>query len=211
MTTTEPTVSDAPPPLHGVAAVLRSPARVPTVRWSTTAALACLAGYGALAGFFEGGGAVALAALKLPLVGVVALVLCLPSFVVFLMVAGEERRPRELAAAAAGFAAVVGLFLLALGPVAWLFSVSSRSLGFVVVLHVMVLVTALGFGLRFVRQVLGTRGGRRAAVLWTAMLFVVVLQVAAYLGPVLGADGSVLELRRESFLARFGRVVDEAR
>jgi hypothetical protein len=174
--------------------------------------VACFAVYGGLAGFFDGGAQIAVAALKAPLIVVVAVGLCLPSFIVFAIVAGDRARPADLVRRLAGFTAVTALIMVALGPVVWLFSVTSRSLGFVVVMHVVTWIIALMFGLRTLRAASASRGARRVSFLWILLLFVVSLQVTAFLGPVLvRADGGALfELRRESFLGRYHRVLTEA-
>ena len=191
--------------------LLRKPAVAPPAGGSLLLALGCLAVYGALAGFFEGGTAIGLAAFKFPLVAAVSLLLCLPSFVVFSLVAGDERSVPALLQMICGLGAVVSLFLIALAPVTWLFSVSSQSLGFIMVFHVLVLVIALYFGGRYLRRLLGGTGSQWPLFLWMTLLLVVSLQAAAYFGPVLGVKRGerVFELRREFFLSRFYRV-DEA-
>ena len=189
-----------------------SPDRLPLPRVATIA-LASVIVYGALAGFFDGGLQILVTALKAPLIVGFSIVLCLPSFVVFQIVAGDDARPVDLVRRIAAFAGVTSLILVALGPIAWLFSLTSRSLGFLVVLHLVTWGLALVFGLRMLRAVSGSRGARRVAVLWLALFFVVSLQVTAYLGPVLvRSDGEPLfELQRESFLTRYHRAVTEDR
>ena len=89
----------------------------------------CYALYGAAAGFFQGGDQILVAALKAPLIILFTLLLCLPSLYVFSAVAGAEWTRRSFLAVLAGFAGTLALVLLALLPINWLFSSSSRLLG----------------------------------------------------------------------------------
>lgn len=196
-------------PLGSLGALLRRPDRLPPAGRALGAAGICFLVYGGLSGFFQGGGQIFWAALKSPLIAAAALLLCLPSFLVFQLVAGVERPTGELLRAAAGFVAVLGLLLVALGPVAWLFAVTSRSLGFMTFFHLVVWGGALLFGLRYLRAATGS--SPLAVLLWLLVFWLVSLQLTAYLGPVLVRRGGepLFELRRESFLARFGRICDQ--
>lgn len=148
-------------------------------------ALVCCLLYGAIAGGFEGGGQILLAALKAPLIVAVSLLLCLPSLYVFGATSGVRWNPRRLLAAVSGFAATLGLLLLALLPIAWLFSVSSRHLTTVVWLHVLLWALALGFGWRFLGGALRELGSRGGMILWLLLFSVVSFQVATFVRPVL--------------------------
>jgi hypothetical protein len=174
------------------------------------AGLAGCALYGALAGFFAGGVQIAVAALKVPLIVALALALCLPSFAVFHLLAGGELGAGGLVRAASGFVATVGLLLAALGPLAWLFSISSRWLATAVLCHLVAFGVALGFALRFLRAMAGGGAPRAAAVVWSLLFWLTAVQLAAYLGPVLVAEpaGELFPLDRGSFLGRFGEILD---
>lgn len=148
-------------------------------------ALVCCLLYGAMAGAFEGGGQILLAALKAPLIVAFSLLLCLPSLYVFGATSGVRWSPRRLLAAVSGFAGTLGLLLLALVPVAWLFSVSSRHLTAVVWLHVLLWALALGFGWRFLGSTLRELGSRGGMILWLLLFSVVSFQVVTFVRPVL--------------------------
>src|SRR5205085_1199019 len=106
-------------------------------------ALACYVVYAAAAGLFQGSEGISLAILKLPLIIIASVVLCVPSFYVFTALSGVDHSPRQLATVLTGFCATAGLILLALMPILWLFTVSSRSLEFVVWLNVFMALTAI--------------------------------------------------------------------
>lgn len=173
--------------------------------WFALALLGGAALYGAGAGFFAGGWQVLLAALKLPIVVAGALLLCLPSFVVIHLLAGVELPLRRLLLALAGLGALIGLLAAALMPIGWLFSVSSRSAGFLAFAHTVAWTVVALLGLRYLRAVLSPARGRAASVLWILLLWMVTLQLASWLGPVVHREAGqpAWELRRGFFVARW--------
>jgi hypothetical protein len=148
------------------------------------AALLGIGSYGALAGLFQGAGQVPLAALKALLVVGLTLALCLPSLWLMLALSGETWSGRRLAGAALSFAGALGLSLAALAPVCWLFSVSSRSLGSLISIHLLAWIVALALSRRSLRARTGPRGGFALAA-WALLFFLVSLQSATYLQPLL--------------------------
>ena len=171
-------------------------------------AILCYVLYAVAAGFFQGGSAIALAVLKVPLIILGSLVLCVPSLYVFTALSGAEYTPRSFASALAGFCGVAGLLLLALMPVIWLFSVSTISLSFVVWLHVMVWIVTLFFASRFLA---GTAPRARGAIgVWLVLLFFVSLQMTTYVRPVLwrAENEPLFAAEKQSF---FGHLADVTR
>lgn len=167
-------------------------------------ALAGLSTYGAVAGLFGGGSQPAITALKAPIVVLFALLLCLPSFAVTTSLAGVRWSGRRLLAAAAAFTAGIGLLLLTLLPIAWLFTVSSRYLAFLVLLHFAAWCAAVLFAWRGLRPFLGDRG-RGAAAVWILLYLLVSLQTATYLQPILwqGDRADLFPRPRQFFLEHF--------
>jgi hypothetical protein len=153
--------------------------------WLVAGALACFALYGAVAGLFQGGAQVAVTALKAPLVIAMSLALCLPSLYILTALAGVALPRRLFASLVAGFAGTLALLFVALLPITWLFSVSSRSLTSAVWLQLIAWVVAAAFGVRFLGRALTERGGRRVVALWFCLFLLVSFQVATYLRPVL--------------------------
>ncbi len=141
--------------------------------------------YGAAAGFFQGGGQILVASFKAPLIVMLTLLLCLPSLYVLSSLAGARWTWRSFLAVAGGFAATLALLLLALLPIGWLFSVSSRFLGSVVWLHVVLWALALILGWRFLGRALEAAGARGGMVVWLFLFALVSLQVTTFLRPVL--------------------------
>lgn len=143
--------------------------------------LAAMALYGGAAGLF--GSEPWLAAWKAPLIVALSVLLCAPSLYVLAGLVGRQMPPREFAGALCGFLATLGLLLLALMPIAWLFSVSSRSLTFVVWLHALLWILAVLLAVRFLARVFAGNGG--TLFLWVLLFLLVSLQAATVLRPVL--------------------------
>jgi hypothetical protein len=171
------------------------------------AALACGVAYGAAAGLYQGGSQVAVTAIKAPLIVGASVALCLPSLFVFAGLGGVVLGARRLRLVVCGLLGFLGLLLAALLPINWLFSVSSRSLGFLVILHGLVWVVALWFGGAFLHRVIPEPGARSGLALWVILVGVVSLQVATVMRPVLArAPGAPLvERSRLSFLEHVGQ------
>ena len=166
--------------------------------------------YGAAAGFFQGGAQILVAGFKAPLIVGLTLLLCLPSLYVFSSLAGARWSPRAFLAAVAGFAATLSLLLLALLPVGWLFSVSSRYLGSAVWLHLILWTVALALGWRFLGRALAAAGAHGGTVVWIFLFALVSLQVTTFLRPVLWRPAGEPLFRSEKmfFLEHFGKVFD---
>jgi hypothetical protein len=173
-------------------------------------AVLCFAAYGATAGLFQGGAQVGWSAVKAPLIVLGTALLCLPSLYVFATLAGARLSPARFAFVVAAFLALLGLLALGLIPINWLFSVSSRSLLFVVWLHLSSWILAVMLARRFLRAVFEEEGPRRAVGVWLVLFVVVSLQVTTCLRPVLwrAAGAPAFEGRRLSFMEHFGRVTD---
>ncbi|HEY6323332.1 MAG TPA: hypothetical protein VJA16_17450 [Thermoanaerobaculia bacterium] len=173
-------------------------------------ALVCYVLYGLAAGCFTGGQDLLLAAAKAPLVIALTLLLCLPSLYVFGALSGVEWSPRLLLALAAGFAGTLGLLLVGLVPVVWLFSVSSRYLAAAVWLHVLLWLLTLAFGWRFLRLSLREAGGRGIMLPWLLLFCLVSFQVATFLRPVLVRDPGepFFATGKLSMFEHLGRVFD---
>jgi hypothetical protein len=171
----------------------------------------CYALYGAAAGFFQGGDQILVAALKAPLIILFTLLLCLPSLYVFSAVAGAEWTRRSFLAVLAGFSGTLALVLLALLPINWLFSSSSRHLSSATIFQLFLWLIALILAWRFLGQGLRATGARGGMVLWLFLFCVVSLQAATVLRPVLSRQpgDAIFIYGKKSFLEQLGDVFDE--
>ena len=167
--------------------------------------------YGAAAGFFQGDAQIPIAGLKAGLIVGASLLLCVPSLYVFATLMGADLSPRRFLAVVSGFGGMIGLLLLGLLPVGWLFSVSSTSLAFVAWLHLVLWLVAVFFATRFLGEALRHTGSRPIAVFWVGLFCVVSFQVTTLFRPVLWrAPGAlVFEGRKMFFLEHFGHIISE--
>ncbi|MFN8060343.1 MAG: hypothetical protein U0Q12_14395 [Vicinamibacterales bacterium] len=170
---------------------------------------ACASLYGAASGFFQGGSQVLYAGLKAPVILLASAALCLPSLYVFALLAGAALTASRFVVVLLSYLGLLALVLVGLLPIEWLFSVSSQSLTFVVWLHLVLWVLALGFGWRFLRAAL-PEVPFGALVLWVGLFCVVSFQVATFVRPVLLRNEGVplVEPGKLFFLDHFNNVVD---
>lgn len=173
-------------------------------------ALACFVLYGLAAGCFAGGREVVLAAVKTPLVVALTYLLCLPSLYVFGAMAGIDWSPRRLLAITSGFAGTLGLLMVGLVPVVWLFSVSSRYLATAVWMHILLWLLTLVLGWRFLRMALRETGAHGVMLPWLLLFCIVSFQVATFLRPVLARDPgeAFFATGKMSMFENLGRVFD---
>ena len=196
---------DAGPEIQGslLAALLKSPAQImknieaDEALWRRGAllwwwGLVFHAGFGFTLGLFGGWAAALMALGKAPLIAVCSLVLCLPSLYVFSSVGGMPLTLSQTFALSGGALAMTGILLVGLAPVTWLFSVSTKSVGFIVVLNLFVWIIAIGFATRFLDQLrVTTRLGRTLGLKWwLAVYLLVTLQMVTTLRPLLEKPAS---------------------
>jgi len=162
--------------------------------------------YGLAMGMFDSSGVALVAAGKAPLIAFLAVALCLPSLYVFSCVAGMAVTVMQALALAGSVLAMTGLLLLGLTPVCWLFSVSTSSLPFVVVVNFLVWALSLGFAVRLFRLVGDLDGRETAAGLkwWLAIYVIVSLQMTTTLRPMLvRSDAGWRATEKKFFLTHF--------
>jgi hypothetical protein len=172
--------------------------------------LLCYVAYAVAAGMFQGGGeGIALAILKVPLIVLASVALCVPSFYVFTALAGLDYTPRQLAALLSGFCGIAGLLLIGLMPITWVFSISSRSLVFVVWMHVVLWLMTMIAARHYLQRITGARTGM-AFRGWVTLVFIVSLQMTTSLRPVLwrGPNEPLFTRTKMSFFEHIGQVVD---
>jgi hypothetical protein len=172
-------------------------------------ALLCFVAYAGAAGMFQGGASIALAILKIPLIVLASVALCVPSFYVFTALAGADYTPRQLAALLSGFCGIAGLLLLGLMPVIWVFSISSRSLLFVVWMHIVLWVMTVLAARHYLVRITG-KAAAMAIGCWIVIVFFVSLQMTTSLRPVLwrASNQPLFTSTKLSFFEHLGRVWD---
>lgn len=165
--------------------------------------------YGLAAGFFQGGTSLLVAMVKAPLVLAVSVLLCVPSLYITSALLGAHLSGRRFWLAVSGFAGMIGILMLGLVPIVWLFSVSSRSLGFVTVLHALLWMLIVGFSSRFLSLALRESGAQSPPILWVLLFVVVSFQVATVFRPMLwiGPEARLFQTEKLFFLEHFDRIM----
>jgi hypothetical protein len=108
--------------------------------------------------------------------------------------------------------AMVGLLLVGLAPVAWLFAVSTQSLPFVVMLAFLIWLIALSFAARYVGKLKVNPLFQRQSgiMLWLIILMVVTLQMATCMRPMLTKpDRGWWTSEKMFFLTHFGSTFEK--
>ena len=170
-------------------------------------ALACHVVFGLAVGLFGGWSVAAMDMVKMPLVALCSLLLCFPSLYVFTCVAGSPLSLAQTFVLGCSCFAMVGLILVGLAPVAWLFAVSTKSISFVTLLAFLIWLVAIGFAGRFVDK-LGSHPllERQAGIkLWFLILILVTLQMTTCMRPMLTLpETGWWTAEKQFFLSHFG-------
>lgn len=179
-----------------------------------TVAVACHAVFGLAIGLFAGWPVAAMDIIKVPLVAVCSLLLCFPSLYVFACVAGSPLSISQTFALGCSCLAMVGLLLVGLAPVAWLFVVSTESLPFIVTLTLLIWLVAVAFAARYVGKLRANslfqrQGGIK---MWFLILIVVTLQMTTCMRPMLGKpENGWWTGEKKFFLSHFGSTFEQTK
>jgi len=168
--------------------------------------LFCHALYGVAMALFGGVGAAAMTLVKAPCIALSSILLCMPSLYVFSAVGGEPLTLAQAFAVGAAIVAMIGLLLLGLAPVAWLFAVSTNSSAFTVLFSLLAWIVAVGFACRFVNQFRAVPAFKRTAGLkWWLLVYVLVsLQMVTTQRPLLERpEQGWYRAEKQFFLAHF--------
>ena len=194
-------------PINGVAvaieSILRQPRRVQhalrqpgaarVIGALVIVAIVCALIYGVVVGTFSRGPQLWIAPLKIAGGLLVAAVICLPSLYIFACLSGSRARLSEMAGLLAGLLLLTTLLLIGFAPVAWLFSESTKSLGWMGFLHLLFWGTATIFGMRFLSAgFAGTQARSNAGLnVWALIFILVCLQLTTALRPIIGTAPEV--------------------
>jgi len=156
--------------------------------------------YGLLIGTFSGGAQLLAAPLKVAGGMILSALICFPSLYIFMALTGMEISLRALAGVLFAMLALTGLLLLGFAPIAWVFSQSTESAGFVGALYLAIWGTATALGLRLLTM---TVGPRRMAhlVVWEIIFVMVALQMTTALRPIVGVAPDWLPKEKKFFMS----------
>lgn len=194
-------------PINGVATVvesilrqpkrihhaLRQPGAMRVLFSMVFVALVCALIYGVVVGTFSRGPQLWIAPLKIAGGLLVASIICLPSLYIFACLSGSRARLAEMAGLVGGLLLLMTLLLIGFAPVAWLFSESTNSLGWMGALHLIFWGIATIFGFRFLHAGFARTEARSRVGLnvWSVIFILVCLQLTTALRPIIGKADTV--------------------
>ena len=172
---------------------LRQPGATRVIASMVFVAVICALIYGVVVGTFSRGDQLWIAPLKIAGGLLIASVICLPSLYIFACLSGSRARLSEMAGLLAGLLLLMTLLLIGFAPVAWLFSESTKSPGWMGFLHLLFWGIATIFGMRFLSAgFAGTQARSNAGLnVWAIIFILVCLQLTTALRPILGTDKEV--------------------
>lgn len=164
--------------------------------------------YGLVVGSFSGGGQYWIAPVKIVVGLLASSLICLPSLFIFATLGGANVRLGEVGGILAGKLALITILLVGFAPVAWVFSQSTASIGWMGALHLVFWVIAAGFGMRFLHAAFGLLLKSRSGILlWIVIYVLVALQMTTALRPILGSSPDFLPKEKKFFLAHWSEVL----
>lgn len=175
------------------------------------AAIAFHAVFGLAAGLFGGWQVAIMDVVKAPLVAVCSLLLCFPSLYIFSSVGGSALSLAQAFLLGTSCLAMLGILLIGLAPVAWLFAVSTESVSFMTALILFIWFVAVAFALKYIARLQARALFARAAgiKLWFLVFVIVSLQMVTYLRPMLVTPtGSWWNGEKKFFLAHLADTLE---
>jgi hypothetical protein len=167
--------------------------------------LICSLVYGVVVGSFSMGTQLWAAPIKVAGGLLITGVICLPSLYIFACISGSRAGFGEICGLVAGLLMLTTLLLVGFAPVAWLFSQSTASVGWMGALHLVFWLIATSFGIRFLSQGFAHSQARSSAglVTWVVLFILVAIQMTTALRPILGKADSFLPTQKKFFLAHW--------
>lgn len=161
--------------------------------------------YGVLIGAQSGGTQMLVAAVKLGLAALLAMLICLPSLYIFTSLDGIDAKIRSVSGALFAAVCLCAILLVGFAPVAWIFSQSTDSILFMGTLHLVFWAIGIRFGLRLIEAMSRFVGGRSRSHLkvWSAIFILVCLQMTTTLRPLMATSERFFPTEKKFFLAHW--------
>jgi hypothetical protein len=169
-------------------------------------AIVCSLIYGVVVGTFSMGPQLWAAPVKIAAGLMLSALICLPSLYIFTCLSGSQARLAEMCGLLAGLLMLMTILLIGFAPVAWLFSQSTESVGWMGTLHLLFWLVSTIFGVRFLQAGFSHSHARSQAGLavWVVLFVLVVLQMTTALRPIVGQADTFLPTEKKFFLAHWG-------
>jgi hypothetical protein len=161
--------------------------------------------YGVVVGTFSGGTQWWAAPVKIAGGLLVSALICLPSLYIFASLSGARVRLVELFGLVAGLLALMTVLLVGFAPVAWIFSQSTESVGWMGFLHLGFWFIATAFGLRFLHAGFAHAQAKSNAGfnVWVLIFLLVMVQMTTALRPIIGKADTLLPTQKQFFLVHW--------
>lgn len=169
--------------------------------------------FGLLLGMFSGESQLWIVPLKVIGGATVAALITLPSLYVFSSLGGFDMTLQRASGLLLSGLALIGVILLGLAPVLWIFTQSTDSIGFMGFLVLVFWMAALGFGMGMIMKNAKVFGNHKTGYLflWTIIFITVTLQMSTSLRPLLGpAEETILPTEKRFFLEHWITTLGEA-
>jgi hypothetical protein len=171
-------------------------------RQLTVMGLLGMAAYGVVVGLFPGDEQIAVVPVKLAIGLLASAVICWPSLYILLCLSGGRQSARDLTGLLAASLALLVVLMAGFAPVAWIFTQSTHSAGFMGGMHVLLWMVSCVFALRRLGRWLVELNGAsmQALPVWCIIFVVVCLQMTTTLRPLMGPFAGWDFAPREFFL-----------
>ncbi len=165
-------------------------------------AVGCLLGFGLLVGSFSGGEQWIAAPLKIVVGAFLSAIICLPSLYIFSCLGGASLRLQSACGIVLVMLALTAVLLVAFGPIMWLFTQATNSIGFIGFLGLAFWFIGLSFGFRFVLTAASHFGleNRGTLMLWCGLFLIVTFQMSTAIRPIVGTADTVLPGEKRFFV-----------
>jgi len=170
-----------------------------------------LLAYGLIVGLFSGGTQLWASPLKIAGGALLSGLICLPSLYIFSCLCGADSDVRGVTGLLLGALALMSVLMIGFAPVAWVFTVSTKSIGFMGFLHLVFWFIAAAFGLRLLSQGFHYFPGHRGGFLWLWMIIFlfVSVQMTTTLRPLISTADTLLPTEKKFFLQHWADGPDE--
>src|SRR5271154_3454373 len=181
---------------------LRQPGAGKLIAMLLLVSVACSLIYGVVVGTFSGHAQLWIAPAKISTGLMISALICLPSLYIFTCLSGSQARLIEVFGLLAGLLMLMTILLIGFAPVAWIFSQSTESIGWMGALHLIFWFIATSFGLRFLSTGFSHSNARSHAGLytWIIIFLLVAVQMTTALRPIIGTADTILPKEKQFFL-----------
>ena len=191
---------------------LRQPGAGKLIAGMLFVALFCAAVYGVVAGTFSGGMQLWAAPVKIAAGLFISAAICLPSLYIFTCLSGSQARLAEVCGLLAGLLMLMTILLVGFAPVAWIFSQSTESVGWMGFLHLSFWFVATLFGVRFMKHGFAHAEAKSQAGVnvWICIFLLVAVQMTTALRPIIGTSDTFFPTEKKFFLGHWFDTLEDA-